>query len=85
MITSYHGDTSAVIDAILEGKTDVGNHNNPGTEKYEIEKHNDATAVVAHAETTSLLSVRSNIYDHDEFDVFHHDNIDLSRVHIGKK
>lgn len=41
------------------------------------------TAAVTHAE--SLLSARSNIYDHDEFDVFHHGDIDLSRVHIGKK
>lgn len=85
MIGSYHGDTSAVIDAILEGKTDFGSHNNSGTEKYDVEEHSEATAVVARAETKLLLSARSNIYDHDEFDVFHHGDIDLSRVHIGKK
>ena len=90
MIASYHGDTSAVIDAILEGKTDIGSHNNPSTEKHRIKKHrieehDDATTAVTHAETKSLLSARSNIYDHDEFDVFHHGDVDLSRVHIGKK
>ena len=86
MITSYHGNTSAVIDAILEGKTDIGTHSNASTEKHIVQEHsNDATTVVAHADRELLLGARSNFYDHDEFDVFHHDNIDLSRVHIGKK
>ena len=33
----------------------------------------------------SLLEQRSNVYDNDEFDVFHRKDIDRSRVHIGKK
>ncbi len=33
----------------------------------------------------SLLEQRLNIYDNDEFDVFNQDNIDLSRIHRGKK
>ena len=43
------------------------------------------TAAKTHVETMPLLSARSNVYDHDEFDVFHHGDIDLSRVHIGKR
>jgi hypothetical protein len=33
----------------------------------------------------SLLDQRSNVYDNDEFDVFHRKDVDRSRVHIGKK
>lgn len=34
---------------------------------------------------TFFLEKRSNIYDNDEFDIFHRENIDLSRIHKGKK
>ncbi|CAF2450778.1 unnamed protein product [Rotaria sp. Silwood2] len=33
----------------------------------------------------SILGQRSNIYDNDEFDIFNRDNIDLTRIHRGKK
>ena len=33
----------------------------------------------------SVLQQRSNIYDNDEFDVFNQNNVDLSRIHRGKK
>jgi hypothetical protein len=33
----------------------------------------------------SLLGQRLNIYDNDEFDIFNQDNVDLSRIHRGKK
>ena len=33
----------------------------------------------------SMLAHRHNIYDGDEFDVFSGANVDLSRVHVGKK
>lgn len=32
-----------------------------------------------------LLGQRANIYDNDEFDIFNRENIDLSRIHRGKK
>lgn len=33
-----------------------------------------------------LMEQREGVYDHDEFDVFHRGrNVDLSRVHIGKR
>ncbi len=36
--------------------------------------------------TNLLLDERLNVYDHDEFDVFSEDvNVDLSRVHFGKR
>ena len=75
-----------MIDAILEEKTDTGIPS--VVEKHNAEESNNDTTVTAithDADTTSVLSARSNIYDHDEFDVFHHGNIDLSRVHIGKR
>lgn len=31
------------------------------------------------------LNKRSNIYDNDEFDIFHREEIDLSKVNIGKR
>ncbi len=33
----------------------------------------------------SLVEQRSNIYDNDEFDLFNRDNVDLTRIHRGKK
>ena len=33
----------------------------------------------------SILEYRSNIYDNDEFDIFNQENIDLTRIHRGKK
>ena len=37
-------------------------------------------------EKASLLEERLNVYDNDEFDVFSKDvNVDLSRVHFGKR
>ena len=39
----------------------------------------------AQREGESLLEQRSNIFDYDEFDVFHRKEVDQSRVHIGKK
>lgn len=75
-----------MIDAILEEKTVTGIPS--VVEKHNVEEsNNDAnvTVITHDADATSVLSARSNIYDHDEFDVFHHGNIDLSRVHIGKR
>ncbi|RDD41743.1 Activating signal cointegrator 1 complex subunit 2 [Trichoplax sp. H2] len=31
------------------------------------------------------LSERASVYDYDEFDVFHRDDVDISRIHRGKK
>lgn len=35
--------------------------------------------------TFEELNKRSNIYDNDEFDIFHREKIDLSKVNIGKR
>ena len=32
-----------------------------------------------------LLSERANVFDNDEFDVYHRKDVDLSRIHKGKK
>ncbi|KAJ2854687.1 hypothetical protein FB639_006330, partial [Coemansia asiatica] len=34
--------------------------------------------------TKSALESRRNVFDNDEFDIFHHNTLDWSRVHIGK-
>ena len=34
---------------------------------------------------TTALTYRKNVYDDDEFDVFHRDNVDTSKIHRGKK
>jgi activating signal cointegrator complex subunit 2 len=33
----------------------------------------------------SILEHRSNVYDNDEFDIFNQENIDLTKIHRGKK
>jgi len=80
LITSHGGNPSSVIDAILEGK--IGNDLD---KNLSVERKDDVKAKSLPTEPESLLIARSNIYDHDEFDVFHHGEVDLSRVHIGKK
>ena len=32
-----------------------------------------------------ILSERANVYDNDEFDVFNRTDVDMSRIHKGKK
>ena len=34
---------------------------------------------------TTALTYRKNVYDNDEFDVFHRDTVDTSKIHKGKK
>lgn len=80
LIASHGGDPSSVIDAILEGR--IKDKSSSAGQKDDVKKNNLPTATT---EPESLLTARSNIYDHDEFDVFHHGNVDLSRVHIVKK
>ena len=33
----------------------------------------------------SILDERRNVYDNDEFDVFHREHVDLSKIHAGKR
>ncbi|XP_065885281.1 activating signal cointegrator 1 complex subunit 2-like [Dysidea avara] len=82
LIASHGGDPSAVIDAILEGRVGNDLDKNSAKQNDDVKKKSLPTS---DTELESLLTTRSNIYDHDEFDVFHHGNVDLSRVHIGKK
>ncbi len=39
----------------------------------------------AKKELPSVLSTRSNVFDDDEFDVFHRDRVDMSRVWKGRR
>ncbi len=48
----------------------------------DVENENEKVFI---SKDLSLLEQRSNIYNHDEFDIFNKDNIDLTRIHRGKK
>lgn len=37
------------------------------------------------AEEVDLLDSRKNVFDNDEFDLFRNKNVDMSRIHVGKK
>ncbi|GFS03594.1 activating signal cointegrator 1 complex subunit 2 [Elysia marginata] len=37
------------------------------------------------AEEEDLLASRRNVFDNDEFDLFRNKNVDMSRIHLGKK
>ncbi|KAK3769238.1 hypothetical protein RRG08_005185 [Elysia crispata] len=37
------------------------------------------------AEEEDLLASRKNVFDNDEFDLFRNRNVDMSKIHIGKK
>ena len=37
------------------------------------------------AKEESVLSRRKNVFDNDEFDVFNRKDVDVSRIHVGKK
>ncbi|KAK0044479.1 activating signal cointegrator 1 complex subunit 2 [Biomphalaria pfeifferi] len=38
-----------------------------------------------HAELPDVLATRRNIFDNDEFDLFHNKKVDMKKIHLGKK
>jgi len=73
-------DVEKVINALLEDSLPTSLH---GVDRG-LENAHDTSAGV-HDNSTSLLSQRRNVYDGDEFDVFSRSDIDLDRVHRGKR
>jgi len=73
-------DVEKVINALLEDNLPV---NLQGVDQT-LENAHDTSAGV-NDNSSSLLSQRRNVYDGDEFDVFTRCNIDVSRVHQGKR
>lgn len=45
----------------------------------ELSKRNDQM------DNADILDSRRNVFDNDEFDIFRNKNVDLTKVHIGKK
>lgn len=73
-LEEFNYDQEKVINIILENKLPPSLQ---GMDKL-MKRKKRATPV------TSLISERKNIYDYDEFDVFHRDDIDKQKVRKGK-
>ena len=73
-------DVEKVVNALLENKLPT---NLQGVD-WSLENAHDTSAGV-NDNSSSLLSQRRNVYDGDEFDVFTRTDIDLDRVHQGKR
>ncbi|XP_064651306.1 activating signal cointegrator 1 complex subunit 2-like [Lineus longissimus] len=74
-LEEFNYNTEDVINALLEGKL------TPGLEELDP----NMERAVSPPSVPSVLDTRHNIYDGDEFDVFRRENVDISRVHKGKK
>ena len=61
------------MEMALSVEQETGNETKAGTEQPR------------NGTSKSLVEQRSNIYDNDEFDVFRRKDVDLNRIHIGKK
>ena len=48
-------------------------------------KPKDLVKEVVNDVNTEILDSRRNIFDHDEFDIFHNKAVDKTKMHIGKK
>lgn len=80
----YNYNQEVVIHHILEGTLSphlMAEEEPPPLEQPTVEP----LEVHPLEEGYSILEGRRGVYDYDEFDVFNRGNIDLSKVHIGKK
>ncbi len=75
----YNSNVEQVINALLEDNLPVFPADDP------IEEFDYANFVPPEIEDFSELSQRKGIYDNDQFDVFNKANVDLSKIHLGKK
>ena len=73
-------DAEKVVNALLEDSLPA---HLDGVDRG-LEKAHDTSAAVVDS-SSSLLGQRRNVYDGDEFDVFSRSDIDLARVHRGKR
>jgi len=73
-------DVERVINALLEDRLPV----NVAAVDRGLENAHDTCASVSDR-STSLLSQRRNVFDGDQFDVFTRSDVDLDRVHRGKR
>jgi len=79
-LEEFDCDVEKVINALLENNLPP---NLQGVDRS-LENAHDTSAGV-NDNSSSLLSQRRNVYDGDEFDVFSRSDIDLGRVHWGKR
>ena len=73
-------DVEKVVNALLENNLPA---NLVGVDRSLGNAHDTSAGV--NDNSSSLLSQRRNVYDGDEFDVFSRSDIDLGRVHQGKR
>lgn len=68
-----------VINAVLEDKLP------PSLQQLDTAQPRGKPLETEVEEQASALTYRKNVYDDDEFDVFHRDDVDTSKIHQGKK
>jgi len=90
----FNLDNEKVLNAILEDNLppELSNIDRNLQKVPKIEKENEVKNDNSLAQSTStetqipkIIDERHNIYNNDEFDIYRNKNIDLSRIHRGKK
>ena len=91
----YNMDNEKVLNAILEQTLPQELSSLDKTLQILPKKHSKETKnTIANKETkeyqnsaqiAEVIDKRENIYNNDEFDIFRNKNIDLTRIHLGKK
>ncbi|KAH9500008.1 Activating signal cointegrator 1 complex subunit 2 [Bulinus truncatus] len=71
-----------VVSAILEDKLPVSLQ---GISFDIPRQEREANQGDGLSEVPDVLASRRNIFDHDEFDIFHNPKVDMTRIHLGKK
>ncbi|KAG8178093.1 hypothetical protein JTE90_017442 [Oedothorax gibbosus] len=80
----FHYDHERVIDVLITDS--LPDHlismNRNLTRETDLEEEECSTNIV---NNYSVLSERKNIFDNDEFDIFSRKDVDMEKIHIGKK
>eukprot|EP00731_Ephydatia_muelleri_P012141 Em0006g1035a len=77
-LRKYKNDAEAVINHVLEGTLPPHVHQQGGSDPT-------AAGGSSQAKELSLVTQRANVHDGDSFDIFRRNDIDLSKVNIGKR
>ena len=82
----YKNNVEQVINACLENNLPVfpEAESESETEEEQLSKFTNFYDE-EQDENYGLLNERKNIFDNDEFDVFNKNQVDMSKIHMGKK
>ncbi|CAH1797031.1 unnamed protein product, partial [Owenia fusiformis] len=78
-LEEYNYDVERVINGVLEDKL------LPSLTCLDRTMPRQEKDLLTEDESESLLTGRQNIFDNDEFDIFNKKDVDMSRIHKGKK